>query len=219
MTTIRRTLRPKAIYLADHESVVDGTIDSIADLKAHASKYLVPSRTETDAILHLSAEDVDFVEQGSTSGLQVLADRLRKAMGAGFSINMGRWEVQIQALSRGQSNVDDVETDQTTSIAADNDATGMTGLKAISTLTKTKFVALMELPVNLGDGKTLYILFQKVVAASNEGDIPLNNSQVSQTLRFDSTLLEAAEVTAYQAIHAEVVDDGLYYIIEGKTDV
>jgi len=193
--------------------VVDGTIATLAALKAHASAFLVPSRTEADITQHFSGEDKDFYEQGS-SGLMVLADRVKNGHGYGFTINSGRWSFELQALKRGQSNTD-VANNQTLSVALANDVTNATGIPSMTTILKEKFVALIELPVNPDDNKTLYLLVQRVIAASNDGDVVMNKNQINTAIRFDASKLEADEIAPYQALHAQVTDDGLYYYVEG----
>lgn len=213
---IHRKVHPKNIYLADHESVVDGTISTLALLKQHATAFLVPSRTQDDVTVHYSGEDVDYQEQGS-SGMLVLSDRVSMSKGTGFTVNMGRWSFEIAAMREGQNQAA-VETDHQAGIDGPADSTAVKGIAPKATVLKKKFAALIEMPANPDDGKVLYILLPKVVAALNDYEQQLNHSQQNPALRFDATLLETAEVTNYQALYNKVTDDGLCYWFEGKAD-
>lgn len=211
-----RILNPKSIYIISHDLIVAGTVATIAAIKAHADVLLTPSRIEAGMTVHISGEDLDLMEQSPDSGLLVMVDRIRKSHGIGVTINFGQWSPQIESLRRGQLHTD-VKTDQTASIAANDDATAMTGLKAITNLVKANVAVLVELPVNKS-GDTLYMLFTKLKAGAASADILLNNNQQSNAIRFDCLLLESAEVTAYQAIHNEVTADGFWYPVKGQPD-
>lgn len=198
---------------------MDGTVDSISAFLQDVEAFLVPNRIEDGVTLSMTSEAVDYEEEGS-GGVIVLKDTLRRRKGLEFTINLGRWSFQIEALMQGQSP-DAVKADQTASIDAAADATAITGLEITNALETEKFAALMIMPANKSDGKTLYYLVPKVAISHADREQTLNHTQQTPALVFKALGLETSdpdEVTPCQALYSGVSDDGLYYFFEGAPD-
>ncbi|XWN36093.1 MAG: hypothetical protein ROO71_09015 [Balneola sp.] len=217
---IHRTLLPKNIYLVGLDQITDGTVATLAALKAAASVYAIPNRPEEGITFTMGGEDVTREEQGS-DGVITMIDSVQKRRTASITINESRWSFKVLSLLNGQK-IGDIETNHELSIDADADATAVTGLKLRTSIVKEKFAVLIEFPVNKDDAKTLYLYLPKMGIATQDVTKNLNHDQQKPPMQFNAYALETAdpdELTPQLDIYNKITDNGLYYFIEGKKDV
>ena len=216
---IHRTIFPKNIYLVGLDQITDGTVATIAALKAATSVYAIPNRPEEGVTFTTGGEDVNYEHQGS-DGVITMVDSVQKRRTASITINESRWSFKIMALLNGQK-VGDVEANHKLSVDTAADATAVTGLALKTTIAKEKFAVLMEMPVNKSDGKTLYMYFPKMGVATQDTTLNLNHDQQKPAIQFNAYALETAdpdEVTPQLSIYDKINDNGLFYFFEGKKD-
>lgn len=214
----KRVLYPEKIYLIDHTRIQDGTADTIAAIKADANVFLVPRRGEEGVTFNRTGEALDLRERAE-NGKMVTIDQLDVEAGQTFSINLGRWSFEIEAIKRGRLS-GDVEEDHTASIEAAQDAT-VKGLKLEQTLEQSKMAALFQMPADKASGDTLYFYVPKCQRNVADAEQTLNVEQQSNVLNMICLALEEAdpdEVTPHQAIYDNVNAYDLGFWFEGQVD-
>lgn len=214
----KRVLYPERIYLVDHSRIQDGTVNTIATLKADANVFLVPRRGEEGVTFSRSGEALNIRERAE-NGKMVTVDQLDTEAGQTFSINLGRWSFEIEALKRGRL-AGDVEEDHKASIDASEDAT-VKGIKLEQTLEQSKMAALFQMPVDKQTGETLYFYVPKCQRNVADAEQTINVEQQSNVLNMICLALEESdpdEVTPHQAIYDNVNAYDLGFWFEGSID-
>jgi hypothetical protein len=212
-------IHPSKISLVTFDRVMDGTVSDFSTMLSDTNAWLTPQRVEDGVTLNYSGEMEDFEEQGS-SGVLVQKGSVIKRQSLQFTVNLGRWNFNIEQVFRGGAS-GDVADDQTASIEGSDDATSVTGLGLPTTLETQKFAALIEMPANKDDDKTLRLFLPKVGISFEDREQNLNHSQQTPSMKFKAYGLETSdpdELTPVQTIYGAATDDGLIFPVEGKPD-
>lgn len=199
---------PKRILMVDHTRVIDGTVDTIAKFATDASAYVVPRRADAGVTLNIQESGIDIQER-SESGSLVRIKNYRNSFGASFTINLGRWDFNIEALLRGKAKTD-VEVNHKASVVADADTT-VTGIDVANAMDVSEFAVIFEMPADSATGKVLRYYFPKVSRTLGDREQSMTVAQQSNQITMSALALSAAEVTAHRDIYDKVTEDGLYY--------
>lgn len=216
---IHRKLHPKKIVLVPLSRVLDGTVADIASFSTDTAAWLVPNRIEEGVTFNKTGEAVDYEEE-TEDGVIVQMDTFKRRKGLEFTINLGRWSFEIEALMQGKDQ-DNVEDDQTASLEGSDDATSIKGLDLSDELTTQKFAVVLIFPENKDDGKTLYCYLPKMAISISDNEQQLTAEQQSPALTFKALGLETSdpdELSPSQDIYSKVTAGGLYFFFEGEVD-
>lgn len=207
---------PEKIALVDHSRILDGTVNYLDAFETDASAYLVPRRVEDGVTINYTGEAVDIEEQAE-NGLLVLVDTFKKRFGVNFTINVGQWTFELEALARGQqkSDVNAAHNVQKGIPPAAKVAT--TGIDFAASILTEKYAALFIMPPNKDDGKRLYLYMPKISQnfQDREHALSVNQQQVGLTMK--ALALQTSdpdELTPHQAIYTEVTAQDLLFPIE-----
>lgn len=215
----KHVLYPEKIYLVKEDRIQDGTIATLAALKEDASVYLVPRRGEEGVTFNISEAGIDIRERAANGSL-VHLDKKRTEFGMTFTINMGRWDFNIEALLRG-AHPDIVEEDHVASIETADDAT-VKGLAFLQSINTEKFTALFECAEEPSTGKRLYYYVPKITREFGDREHVLNVQQISSPLPFRALALDddlsPDPVTAHQEIYNKVTHTDLFFPFYGSID-
>lgn len=211
---------PKSIYLVKESRVQDGTVATLAALKTDQSVYAVPRKGEEGVMLNYTEEGLTIRER-SSSGVMLDVKNFRTSFGLTITINLGRWDFNIEALLRGD-HPENVETDHTASIAGANDSTAVTGIAFVQSILKDEFTMLCEMNEDPASGETLYFYVPKATRNFGDREMSMNVNQVSSPLSFRALALDEdvspSQVVAHQAIYNNVTADELGFFFKGKPD-
>ena len=215
----KHILYPEKIFLVKEDRVQDGSIATLAALMADASAYAIPRRGEEGVTFNFSESGVD-VRERAPSGVMVHLNNFRTEFGVTFTINLGRWDFNIEALLRGD-HPENVKVDYDGSIDAANDAT-VTGLQFVQTILRDEFTFLFVMPEEPTTGKRLYYYIPRAVRNPGDREQVLNVAQVTSQLSFRALALDDEITpdprTAHRAIYAGVTHTDLAFAFYGKPD-
>lgn len=205
---------PSKIYFVDHSRIQDGTVDSFHELKVDPTCYLVPRRGQEGVIINRTEEPTPIQER-SESGLLVTSKILKNTTGANFVINLGRWDLKIEALMTGGS-ANNVKDDTKVMIQS-SVSTDVRAIDYKPSIFNSEFAVLFEMLEDKTSGIKLYCFMPKVTRNIGDREMGLNNQQIASQLSFVCLALSPEspdEVGPAKDIFSEVTEDGLIYFLE-----
>ena len=209
---------PEKIYLVPATQVNQGNIATISALKSFTDVYTISA--SSDERLVINDNQSGFTQRETREqGVSVPVVQVNNQRDVNFVVSTSFWEFAIEAIQRGMLSTD-VETDQTASIDAADDATAMKGVKQINRLLPAEYSLLAEMPADLG-GDRQYIYAPKLVKSAEDRERNLsasNEDGQQQSITLNALALQPENVAAHQALFGSLTDDSLYIEVEGQAD-
>lgn len=215
----KHVIYPENIYLIKEDRIQDGSVDTLKKLKEDAAVYKVPRRGEEGVTFNFNQAGTD-VRERAKNGALVHIKTFQTEFGLTFTINLGRWDFNIEALLRGD-HPDIVKEDHVASIEGADDAT-VKGLEFVQSILKEEFTVLFEMAEEPDSGDRLYCYIPKSSRDYGDRETVLNVAQISSPLTYRALALDddldPDPVTAHQEIYSKVTHTDLAFFFFGQID-
>lgn len=215
----KHVIYPENIYLIKEDRIQDGSVDTLKKLKEDAAVYKVPRRGEEGVTFNFNQAGTD-VRERAKNGALVHIKTFQTEFGLTFTINLGRWDFNIEALLRGD-HPEIVKEDHVASIEGADDAT-VKGLEFVQSILKEEFTVLFEMAEEPDSGDRLYCYIPKSSRDYGDRETVLNVAQISSPLTYRALALDddldPDPVTAHQEIYSKVTHTDLAFFFFGQID-